>query len=109
MAAKIMETGDTESSTFAPRGSFMVTIRAVTGSIAGDWFLYYSDDETRAAADWQKAHDGAFSDTYFNDIFDTGVGFYYQLRGGTGTNVEAYFAHIGTIPEGKYGDDNAIQ
>ena len=75
----------------------MVTVRAVTGSIAGDWFLYYSDDETRAAADWQKAHDGAFSDTYFNDIFDTGVGFYYQLRGGTGTNVEAYSSHISAL------------
>ena len=31
MAAKIMESGDTESSVFAPRGSFMVTVRAVTG------------------------------------------------------------------------------
>ena len=79
MAAKIMESGDTESSVFAPRGSFMVTVRAVTGTIDGDWFLYYSDDATRAAADWQKAHDDPFSETYYNDVFDTGIGFYYQL------------------------------
>ena len=108
MAAKIMESGDTESSIFAPRGSFMVTVRAVTGAIAGDWFLYYSDDKDRTAADWQQAHDDAFSDTYFNDIFDMGVGFYFQLRGGTGTNIEAHFAHIANVAEGKYGDENSI-
>ena len=108
MAAKIMESGDTESSVFAPRGSFMVTVRAVTGTIDGDWFLYYSDDATRAAADWQKAHDDPFSETYYNDVFDTGIGFYYQLRGGTGTNIEALFAHIANIAEGKYGDDKSI-
>ena len=108
MAAQIMDTGDSESSVFAPRGAFMITVRATSGTIAGDWFLYYTTDPSRDDADWQAAHDTAFSETSYNEIFDTGIGFYYQLRGGTGTNIEAHFAHIAQVAEGKYGDHNAI-
>ena len=94
MATQVMDTGDSESIKFKPGGSFMFTMRAVTGAIAGDWFLYYSVDPDRSDADWQKAHDTAFSTTDYNNVFDTDGTIYFQLRGGTGTNIEAHYGEI---------------
>ena len=108
MAAQIMESGDTESKIFEARGSFMLTVRAASGAIAGDWFLYYSADKDADAANWQKAHDTAFSDTYYSDIFDVADGLFFRLRGGTGTNIEAHFGHIVSIPQDKFDDGAAV-
>ena len=107
MAAQIMASGDTESKVFSPRGSFNILVQAETGTIAGDWFLYYTDDEDADAADWKKSHDDAFSETYYDDIIDTGEGFFFQLRGGTGSNIKATISHLVTLPEGKI-DDGAV-
>ena len=107
MAAQIMESGDTASKVFSPRGSFNILVQAVTGTIEGDWFLYYTDDEDADAADWNKAHENAFSESNYDDIIDTGEGLFFQLRGGTGTNIKATFAHLVSLPEGKI-DDAAV-
>ena len=93
--AQIMAVGDTESKIFAPRAKFGISIRAATGSITGDWFLYHSPDKSLPNNEWTKSHKTAFNDNDPTGIFEIPAGFWCKLRGGSGSNL---IVHIEYLP-----------
>ena len=108
MSAVIQTEGDSQSKVFQPKAKFGINLRALSGSIDGEWFLYYSSDPSRADAEWQKAHTTAFSDTYYKDTFEIPEGFYCKVFGGTGTNIEVEIGYIPTIPPKIYNIEKDI-
>ena len=89
--ARIMNSGDSVSDILHAKTDFAVIVRSASGAIAGDWIFKVSPDRTN----WSNAHDTAFSDTKLNDIIEAAFGWYYQLTGGTGTNLIVDVAYIG--------------
>lgn len=81
--ATLMKNGDSKSDILHARTDFLVIARAESGSIAGDWIFKISPDKTN----WTPAHDVPFSDTKLVDIIAAPFGAFFQLTGGTGTNL----------------------
>lgn len=90
----IMEPDDTESRMFRPKAKFGVTVRAGTGTIGNNWFVYYSDNN---GVHWEKAHETAFSETDKNATFEVPAGLVCQVRGGEGSNLYVFVGYVGTI------------
>ena len=89
--ATIMRSGDSASDILHAKCDFAVIVRSAAGSIAGDWIFKVSPDR----ANWINAHDVAFSDTKLNDIIQAPFGWFFQLTGGTGTNLIVDVAYYG--------------
>ena len=89
--AKLMSNGDSKSKILHAKCDFVVIARSESGSIAGDWIFKISPDR----ANWTPAHDVPFSDTKLVDIIEAPFGFYFQMTGGTGTNLHIDVAYIG--------------
>ena len=89
--ARIMNSGDSVSDIIHAKMDFAVLVRSASGAIAGDWIFKVSADKEN----WINAHDVPFSDTKLNDIIQAPHGFYFQLTGGTGTNLIVDVAYYG--------------
>ena len=89
-----MSVGDTESKSFKPRAKFGISLRAQTGSIDGDWFLYHSSDKSLPNNKWVKSHKTAFSENDPTGRFEIPSGFYCKLFGGTGANIIAEIEYL---------------
>lgn len=89
--ALIMQNGDSVSDIIHAKMDFAVLVRSASGAIAGDWIFKVSADRTN----WINAHDVPFSDTKLNDIIEAPFGWYFQLTGGTGTNLIVEVAYYG--------------
>ena len=90
--AKIQTGGWLQSDIFKPKTEFGVSLRAIRGSIIGDWFLYFSADD---GVNWQKGQDSAFSDTDFIGTFNLPDGFICKIMGGTVDATNAIEAFVG--------------
>ena len=89
--ARLMNEGDSVSDIIHAKMDFAVLVRSASGAIAGDWIFKVSSDKVN----WINAHDVPFSDTKLNDIIEAPNGFYFQLTGGTGTNLIVDVAYYG--------------
>ena len=92
--AVILSAGSTESKIFKPRAKFGITLRAVSGEITGDWFLYHSSNKDAPNSEWTKSHKTPFSDGDPTGRFEVPNGFYCKLFGGEGSNITAEIDYL---------------
>lgn len=81
--ANLMNGDRQRSKILHAKTSFVAIVRASNGSLAGDWLFYISPDNQN----WVPAHEVPFSETKHTDIIEAPFGAYFQIHGGTGSNI----------------------